>query len=154
MNRDLSFVSTESVVFLRFISINSLLKLFTVCKYPEPTNLTLPVNNETEVYNFNVAFSWIAYDSAMTGSPCAAYTSTVATVFLLLDREQDLVLGAPQTAVFNTTPSDNQFTATSSHFIFVKLTSSSSNSKHHILLDDLFHKWQGISKIRNFQFFD
>ena len=57
----------------------------------------------------------------MIGSPCSATASSLASVFLLINREQELDPSAlePYTAVFNTTPSDNQYTIASTKYQIV-----------------------------------
>lgn len=94
-------------------------QIFNVCQYPEATTLISPINNETDVFNFDVVFEWEPFDTAMIGSPCSALVLQSATAYLLIDRAQDLDPDEllPATAVFNGTPTEETYTI-SSFFLF------------------------------------
>ena len=86
-----------------------------MCQYPEPTELFSPANNASDVYNLELSFSWKQYDTEMIGTPCSAVISSPATVFLMLNPEQEMdpTNMLPVTPIFNTTPSANEYTVAS-----------------------------------------
>lgn len=75
-----------------------------MCKNPIAPSLAVPANDTINLINTDIIFQWNQFPEANVGYPCGSGTF-VPAVFLLLDREQDMIGSSPKSVVFNTTTS-------------------------------------------------
>ena len=104
--------------------------------------MIFPDNGSKDVINVGLIFTWDPFTSAMAGTPCGSTVYSATTVFLLLDRAQDLDPSVlqPITQVSNTTIS----VGSSDTISYLKLHTLSkffrSRTQHNILLGYCYNK--------------
>ena len=118
-NRDLVYSDSDSSVRFSFAFVRQLhQQFFTVCHHPSGTTLQSPENGLVDLFNLDVTLVWTPFDSDMIGTPCSATVYSVATVFVLLNPEQEVDISNPypMTEITNTTTTTNSFVIGSSIF--------------------------------------